>query len=168
MPPRKCQPALLGGLVMGVLSALPLINLANICCCLWVITGGVVAAYLMQQGHAHPITVGDGALVGLLAGVLGAAVWAVVSLPIDLITGPLQARLLERILENAGEVPDSMRSLIESARHGTATAVQLIIGFTFMLLVGATFCTVGGVLGAILFRRDTVPPERAEILPPAP
>jgi hypothetical protein len=43
----KLQPALFGGLFIGVLSALPIINIAN-CCCLWVIGGGVLATYLMQ------------------------------------------------------------------------------------------------------------------------
>ena len=40
------QPALAGGLVMGVLSALPLISALNACCCLWVVSGGLVAAYV--------------------------------------------------------------------------------------------------------------------------
>ena len=43
------QPALLGGVAMGVLSALPVINIAN-CCCAWILFGGGLAAYLMQQG----------------------------------------------------------------------------------------------------------------------
>ena len=57
---------------MGVLSALPLINAGNVCCCLWVVSGGVVAAYVLQQNQTAPITPGDGALVGLLAGLIGA------------------------------------------------------------------------------------------------
>ena len=35
----KFQPALYGGLFIGVLSALPIINIGN-CCCLWVTAGG--------------------------------------------------------------------------------------------------------------------------------
>ena len=66
--PPRLQPALLGGLFIGVLSALPIINIGN-CCCLWVLGGGALAAYLMQQNHPYPITVADGALVGLMAGV---------------------------------------------------------------------------------------------------
>ncbi len=38
---------------MGVLSALPFINILNACCCLWVVTGGVVAAYLLQERDAR-------------------------------------------------------------------------------------------------------------------
>ena len=68
MGPAKLQPALLGGIVMGVLSVLPFVNLVNACCCGWVLFGGALAAYLMQQNHPAPITAGDGAIVGLLAG----------------------------------------------------------------------------------------------------
>jgi hypothetical protein len=42
-------PALLGGLFIGVLSSLPYIKGGNVCCCLWVISGGMLAAWLMQQ-----------------------------------------------------------------------------------------------------------------------
>jgi len=59
---------------MGVLSALPVISAGNACCCLWVVSGGVVAAYLFQQNTSRPITPGDGAMVGLLAGFIGALV----------------------------------------------------------------------------------------------
>ena len=50
----KTQAALLGGVAIGVLSALPVINLAN-CCCAWILFGGGLAAYLMQQNHPEPI-----------------------------------------------------------------------------------------------------------------
>ena len=49
---RRHQPALLGGLFIGVLSILPYVQ---ICCCLWVIVGGVLVAYLQQQEKPEPI-----------------------------------------------------------------------------------------------------------------
>ena len=84
------QPALIGGLVAGVLSALPLINFLNACCCLWVVGGGLVAAYLLQERDPNPIQVGDGALVGLMAGVVGAFVNFVLSIPVTLLLAPIQ------------------------------------------------------------------------------
>ena len=36
MPASKLQPALLGGLFIGVLSALPIISAGNCFCCMWV------------------------------------------------------------------------------------------------------------------------------------
>src|SRR3712207_3305780 len=77
MSAPKLLPALLGGLFIGVLSSLPIVKIGNVCCCLWVISGGVLAAWVMQQNTTRPVTPGEGALVGLLAGLVGAAVWIV-------------------------------------------------------------------------------------------
>ena len=57
--------ALLGGVFIGVFSALPIINIAN-CCCLWIIGGGVLAAYLAQQNSPRSLSAGQGAWFGLL------------------------------------------------------------------------------------------------------
>ena len=39
---------------------------------MWVVSGGAIAAYLLQQNQSTPILPGDGALVGLLAGLIDA------------------------------------------------------------------------------------------------
>jgi hypothetical protein len=115
--PSFAQPALIGGLVMGVLSALPLVGpVGNICCCLWVVSGGLVAAYVLQQNMAAPITAGDGAVVGLLAGLMGALVHTLVSIPLDFLIGPMERAMALR------------------------------------------FMTLGGVIGAALFRKNPPPP----------
>jgi hypothetical protein len=158
----KFQPALLGGLVLGVLSALPIVSMGNICCCLWVISGGVLAAYLLQRNQAAPIAAGDGAMVGFLAGVIGAVVWQVLAIPITLAMGPFQARLMERFLTNA-DLPENVRPLLEGMRQSTGlNVVYFIIGAFFTLVVSIVFSTLGGLLGAALFRTK-VPP-----VPPMP
>jgi hypothetical protein len=158
----RFQPALLGGLVLGVLSALPIVSIGNVCCCLWVISGGVLAAYLLQRNQATPIAAGDGAIVGFLAGVIGAVVWQVLAIPITLAMGPFQARLMERLLNNA-DLPENVRPLVEGMRQSTAlNVVYFIIGAFFTLVVSIVFSTLGGLLGAVLFRTK-VPP-----VPPMP
>ena len=67
----RFQPALLGGLFIGVLSALPVIGAFNVCCCLWVITGGLLTTYLEQQNTPKPIETSAAALSGLIAGAVG-------------------------------------------------------------------------------------------------
>ena len=62
------QPALYGGLVIGVLSALPFISAGNFCCCLWILSGGFFAAYIDSQTAPRNLTVGRGALVGEYSG----------------------------------------------------------------------------------------------------
>lgn len=155
----KLQPALWGGLFIGVLSALPIISAGNICCCLWVIGGGVVAAYLLQQNQAAPLDAGDGATVGLLAGLIGAGVYLVLSIPIGLLFGPMQAEMMRQILASAGDLPPEARTAIENMQHDAGMSiVGALIGFVVMVIAGVAFGALGGLLGALLFRKDGPPP----------
>ncbi len=165
MSPNKLQPAVLGGLVIGVLSALPIINMGNVCCCMWVIGGGIVAAYLTQQSYPYAITIADGALVGLLAGVIGGIVTVVLSVPIDMMMAPIQQQFLERFLEGAGDLPVDTRDWIE--RFGSpASPIFVGIRLVVFVMVGMVFGLVGGILGAAIFKKGTPPPGTTEILPP--
>jgi len=146
-------PALFGGFAAGVLSALPLVSAGNCCCCLWVVGGGVLAAYLLQQGRPTAIDAGDGALVGLLAGMVGAVVASVLSVQIALVFGPFQARIAERLVQNLPTVSPEMDGALDSLRTGGLGAAGTVIGFFVMLVVGVIFSTVGGLMGAVMFRR---------------
>jgi hypothetical protein len=158
MPSSKLQPALFGGLVLGALSALPLVNVGNLCCCLWILSGGALAAYLLQRGQSEPITASDGALVGLGAGLIGAIVWQVLAVPVTLMMAPLQARLMGRLLD-AGDLPDNVRQMFETLRDNSGFSIlRFIIGGFFALLVSVIFSTLGGLIGAALFRSKTTAP----------
>jgi hypothetical protein len=159
MSPAKLQPALLGGVAIGVLSALPIVNLVNFCCCGWVIFGGALAAYLMQQNHPAPISTGDGALVGLLAGIIGAVVGALLAIPIALALGPLQAQILERVIQNARDMPAEARSILENMRVGSGAVggIFTIVSFIMMACVGSVFGLVGGIIGTLVFRKNLPP-----------
>jgi len=155
---------------MGVLSALPLISAGNACCCLWVLSGGVVAAYLLQQNTSTPITPGDGALVGLLAGLIGAVVQTMVAIPIDIIVGPMQRELAARILDMAGTLPPEMRDMIERVSNRNQTLPFMVIGrmvaLVFGLCIGGIFATIGGLVGAMIFQKKT-PPGVIDVPPSA-
>lgn len=155
---HKFQPALLGGLLIGVLSALPIVNMGNACCCLWVIAGGAVAAYLLQNSQRAPITAADGVAVGFMAGLIGAIIWQLLAVPVTLLMGPIQARLTERLL-SAGDLPDNVRPIFEALRQNAGfSVIRFIIGGVFTLIVSVLFSTIGGLLGAALFRAKTPPP----------
>ena len=158
MSPRT-QAVLIGGAFTGVLSALPLISLAN-CCCLWLVGGGVVAAYLLQQSQPQPLTVGDGAVVGCFAGVFGAVVHSVVSIPVQLATGPVLEQMAEVLRGNA-DLPPEVAEMLDQV--GSAGPVVFLFVFFLMLLLGAVFSTLGGVLGAAVFGRS----REAHPAPPA-
>ena len=71
---NKLRPALIGGVALGLLSAIPIVSAANICCCAWVLAGGALAAYLYIKESPTPVSIGDGALLGLFAGGFGVVV----------------------------------------------------------------------------------------------
>jgi len=164
MAPAKTQAALLGGVAIGVLSALPVINLAN-CCCAWILFGGGLAAYLMQQNHPQPIMIGDGAIVGLLAGVIGAFVWLIASVPIGLAMAPFQSRLAGDVLRNSQDLPPEFRRLFEQFSGAPAIGIGLLFGFFVMLVVSTLFGMLGGLFGALMFRRKE-PPAVPPPIPP--
>ena len=155
------QPAFIGGLVLGVLSALPIISAGNLCCCLWVVSGGALAAYLLQQNQSTPITPGDGAIVGLLSGVIGAFVYLVISIPITAMVAPMEREMLQRFIENAGEMPPEFRDFLGRRMMGP---LRLMFGFILMLVLGSVFATIGGLLGAVVFKKSppaVAPPPSA-------
>jgi hypothetical protein len=159
------QPAVIGGLVAGLLSALPLISGGNLCCCLWIVSGGVVAAYLLQQNQAAPIVAGDGALVGLLAGVAGAFVYLVVSIPINLLVAPLEQRIFQRLAETMNNMPPEFREYATRSTSGGVRAAMAVFSFVFMLFLGAVFSTIGGLLGVLIFAKK--PPHTIIDVPPS-
>jgi ABC-type antimicrobial peptide transport system permease subunit len=144
----RLQPAVIGGLFIGVLSTLPFVNIVNICCCLWVVLGGALAAYLLQQDSTEPITGADGALIGLMAGGIGALVGTVLSIPIDMYFGPIMRDWVLRYAEGQELPPEFLEMLNQQM-----TAAGIVLKLIWNLFAYVVFGMLGGVLGVALFRR---------------
>jgi hypothetical protein len=169
MDSGRLQPALYGGVVIGVLSALPIVNVGNCCCCLWVVAGGALAVYLRQQNSPFAVTAAEGALVGLLAGLIGGVIGTILSIPIAGMMGPFQQRLVDGILARP-DFPAETREMIERATRGGGGvgAAGLALQFVWMIVTGAIFGMLGGLLGTAMFKKDAPPPPpgTVDILPP--
>jgi hypothetical protein len=165
MDSGRLQPALLGGLLIGVLSALPLISAGNCCCCLWVVSGGALAAYLRQQNLPVSIDAAEGAIVGLMAGLIGGIAATIISIPMEMAMGPFQRQIMDRILSSNPDFPPEMRDMIErSAASGANIAIKLV----FNVVTGVVFGLLGGLLGVAIFKKTPPPPPpgTVEVLPP--
>jgi len=165
MPPAALAP-IVGGLFIGVLSALPIVSLGN-CCCMWIIGGGFLAAYVQQQNDPRPFTVSRGAMVGFGAGLAGAFVWLVMALIVDTLMAPLQQRVLGDLARTARDMPPEARQILRSMAEG-GSPVRYVVGLALMLFFGVPFATLGGVLGAAYFRPDVPPALGGTMAPPAP
>ena len=152
----RYQPALLGGLFIGVLSSLPVVNIVN-CCCLWVICGGVLTVYLQQQNLPTPVGTSDAAIHGLIAGAVGAVLFTLGQFFIMQVSGPM---MLEQIRAQAGtsQMPPEMLAFIERLFTGP--------GFAFVMAaitvpLWAVFAMAGSLLGLAFFRKKLPPQPQA-------
>src|SRR5207247_3672423 len=109
------------------------------------------------------ITAGDGATIGLFAGLVGAVVSLVISIPFNLLMAPMRQQAIERMFRN-GQFPPEYERFASGFIFG---ALGLIFLFVMMLMVGAIFSTLGGLLGAAIFRKKT-PPGIIDVPPPPP
>ena len=149
----RFQPALLGGLLIGALSSIPLVNLANICCCLWVVVGGVLTCYLLQQNTEQPLEVGDAVLSGLLAGLIGAVITCIVNWAMMAFSGPMITEQLQRAL-NDSNIPPEVRDFLLKLVSGPGLAiVQLLVALPLF----AVFSMLGSLLGLAFFKKK--PPQ---------
>ena len=161
----QLQPVVFGGLFIGVLSALPVVSLGNCACCLWIVGGGMLTGYLLQRDRADALTLGEGAIGGLMAGLVGAVVYLAVSIPISIVTAPFQRRVMEFLMDSGGDMPPEVREMLEgSGLEGMIVGVAS--GFVFMVVAGIVFATLGGLFGVLLFRPS--PPQAPPYMPPSP
>jgi hypothetical protein len=136
---NKLKPALLGGLIVGVISGvLSIIPIANYCCCLWGIGGGFLAAFIYIKGSPTPVPIGEGALVGGLAGVIGGIIYLIISLPLTLLLG--MAAIGSKLEQTGVNLPFSPMVLVIIS--SIVTAVILVI-----------LAALGGVLGVAIIEK---------------
>ncbi len=168
--PSMSVPVIAGGLFLGVLSAVPPISFLNCACCILVIGGGLLASYLYMKDYpldSPRVTYGDGALLGLLAGLFGAVVDTVVSIPINLMLGSsFSSQDAFEQLRNTPEFPPELIDFLESIMSGGLTVGGILLSLLFGGIVFSIFAMVGAMLGVALFG----PKGGAEpgSVPPAP
>jgi hypothetical protein len=143
---NKLKAALLGGLIVGVLSVIvSQIPFVSLCCCLWGIGGGAVAGLIYIKGSPTRVSIGDGAMIGALAGVVGAVIYLIIGLPIALLIGA--AAMQQAFAQSGVHIPFSGTVLL---------VVGNLIGGICLIILAA----VGGILSVPIFekRKDVVPP----------
>ncbi|HWC76073.1 MAG TPA: hypothetical protein VG778_01350 [Blastocatellia bacterium] len=174
--PNKFQAALTVGIIFGVLSAIPFVNLLNICCCLLFVAAGALAAKsLINRSPVFPVNSGDGAAVGALAGMICAGVELVVGLPIALLTSefitPIMMNIFKSFITDPRMLEEMEKSM--SQQQGQPLAAQIGAQLVFWLIlaaVGTGMATLGGVIGVAMFekRKGQPPPQPPSGYPPPP
>ncbi len=149
----KMKPALIGGailFVLGILTSLStavlpqaVAGLVGCCNCLWPIGGGLIATYLYIQNSSRPVQVGEGAVLGALAGVFGGILNLIIGTPI--------AYLISR---------DQMAQVAEQFRQAGVGVPEGLIGLPLLIAAGlvgvvmyTVLATIGGLIGVPVFEK---------------
>jgi hypothetical protein len=147
---NKVKPAVIGGVVLGILSAIPFVNFVNVCCCLWAILGGMLAAHLYVKNSTKPATAGDGAIVGAIAGAIGAVISLVVGIPLSIVSGSAMRGLLIGMMERAN--PEQAEMVRRQMEAGESIAGAIVNGLIVAVLL-FLFAVIGGLIGVALFEK---------------
>ncbi len=159
---NKIKAAAIGGVVLGLLSAIPFVNWVNFCCCLWAILGGMLAANLYVKNSAIPATAGDGAVLGAIAGVIGSLIFLVLGIPLGILSQQIVQTMLISIMENADPAQaDLVRRQMEASAGAYA---GMIIQFMIIAVFLFVFSIIGGLIGIPIFEKRKGGPS----MPPPP
>jgi hypothetical protein len=147
---EKTKAAVIGGVLLGVLSAIPFVNLPNICCCAWAILGGAFATYTWIKKSPTPVSVGDGALLGVIAGAIGGIIYLILGVPMALILGNTMAAVITNIMASADPQQAEMVKAQMAASQNIGSAI--ISGFIGAVML-AIFSTLGGLIAVPIFEK---------------
>lgn len=170
------KPVLIAGVLVGICSALPLINYVNCVCCAWVVGGGILASYLYIKDSIVAVTLGRGVLLGFLSGAVGAVVTTLFSIPLQLVLSGMGMDMAEQLREALDSVPelapearDALAAIFTES--GALSAGFLMLTGFINLIVFSLVGMLGGAIGVAIFEKRkpgpdyTAPPN---ISPPTP
>jgi hypothetical protein len=156
---NKLKPAIIGGVVLGILSVIPFVNWVNFCCCLWAILGGLLASHLYVKSSPTPASTGDGAIVGALAGVVGGVIVIFLGIPISYLASGVMSGILVGFLEGMNP---AQAELMRAQLEAQSIAGHIVNGIILAVLL-VVFSTLGGLIGISVFEK-----RKGNMTPPPP
>lgn len=126
----------------------------------------MAARMLIKQSPVLPVSNGDGAVVGALAGLVGAGVYLVLGVPIGLLSDRAGLSMLRSVFNQVDD-PQFRAAMEEALRasenQGLAERVLAALFFWFIVsVISIGFSTLGGLIGIAIFEK------RKGQQPPAP
>jgi hypothetical protein len=151
----KMRAALVGGVTLGLLSAIPPISFASLCCFIW-IACGALASYLYVRRSPSPVLMGEGLGLGALAGLIGTIVALTVGLAVGFIFGASFDQLLVKMMERfSPQQAEELSQQLKAAQAQTFTQKLPNIILTSLLrsVISIIFAALGGLLGVRFFEQ---------------
>ena len=135
-------PALIAGVVGGVLSGIPGLSLGNCLLCGWLWGAGILAVYLYKRNDPMGVNSSQGLKLGLVAGLVAGIIMGLLS---AVIGGGTFAQLANNPQFANNE---QARAIVQMLANGGGAILSIILSLIF----GALFGSIGGAIGAAIFK----------------
>ncbi len=163
------MPSLYGGIIIGVISAVPGLNIINCLCCAGVLLGGALSVFFFKKDlpPQYPLTNGDAIQLGALSGVFGAINGTAISAAILAAFGNIGREFIAGILEGMkDQIPPEA---FDRAMHGMENGAITIFHFGASLLIDTLFGLLGGLIGFAIWKpKPGFPMQPPTTFPPPP
>ena len=178
LKPDKKVPALYGGIVMGLISAIPFLNIVNCLCCAGILLGGFLAVMFYKNNFqpkadqlmadtldTTPFTAGDCLAVGALAGVVGAVVDTLLSIIFIALFGNVVQEFLLNLIQNMDlQIPEEFLQQVEESLREEMGAFGILKNLLLSMVIDPLFGLLGGLIGYSIFK----PKQPPAVAPPPP
>lgn len=151
--PGMFVPALIGGVIAGVLSGIPIINCL---CCLWIIGGGILAAYFLTKESKVVLTAGDGTIVGIFTGIIAAIVDVIVDIPFRAVNEKIVQGIMDRFSQYYEDIPSGWGSWMDGGDF-EGSIVWSILGLMVSVVIFSALGALGGIIGISIFGKKKSP-----------
>ncbi len=177
--PGKQRATILSGLMIGLVTGLPVIHSLNrSCCCGLVLLCGMASLYFYKQEFTEemaPLESSDALILGILAGIAGAFIGSAILVLGKIVFGPVDEQLmlkaLQRIQQQGSLTPEMtefMDKLINTLEDSIQNGIkignilsELLVGLIFYPI----FSMLGGLIGFGIFgkKKYTGPPPSQSV-----
>lgn len=150
---RMLKPALIGGILLGILSTL--LPFINCICCAGIISGGILAAYLLVKDSPLSVSMGSGVVVGLFAGIIGAIVKTIFSIPLYYLLMNLASpeQFLQWLTQTFNLPPQTQQTVEAALDVGNIGLIDILFSLFFSLVPFCLFAMLGGAIGVAVFEK---------------
>lgn len=163
MDQSKLKPAIISGVIFGIVSLIPYVSLLN-CCCGWLMICGLVGVKLYSSNNPNPTSYSDGAIVGTLSGAVAAIIVQIVTAIVAIFNfrNTSTAELKEIIIREVEKQPTTNAESLALITQWVDVVLNNLIVFALAyfliaLVIMTVFGALGGLAGASLFGKKTPP-----------
>ncbi len=163
--PDKIIPVIYGGIIIGIISSVPFLNLINCLCCAGIMGGGVLAIFFYKQNFTPDTQLfsrGDCLTVGVFAGIVGAFVGTVLDVVFLMTFGNVVGQFVLDNIQNMDiDIPEESMDALKQAFQETASVYSVLFSLISSLIINSIFGLLGGLIGYNIFK-----PKQTMVQPP--